>query len=567
MRSFDGSPAPEVNDPGPGASASPAFIEFRYVGQERGDIPANATRLVVDPSVIAIPRSAFYGHQSLVEVVLPTGLTEIGEYAFDLCPRLKALRTMRSSASEWVEGTGPGFEIPATLESYQRAFAYCDGLTEVSFAEGCQVVSSRSFIHCHNLKQVSFPSTVETIEEWVFSGCHSLSRIDLPDSIRVLQRGCFGGCSIRNFRVPPLVQTFDTSWLSSNGRIASLELHENVGDVISNGLMQTFTARNIAISTGCRVGKKTLRAICDIEEGELEGDLSEVLSQRFDGLSIHKLCYYQSYLTEDEAVSRLRRAVNPRLWLGGKDKTGNDKDCLGMTPLHILACSTAQRVELHRLIIKCYPDNLITRDRWGDVPLTYAAWVAPPPIIQLMVESYKDLYPGFVFDWGGMIKTLASTKSSMESVQILLGVQSEHFDHQPFDLLKTVREIASSGLKLNERVATDTFRFLVQTSISDRCVALKNSRWQHQIGAMTEDLIPADARASQLGRVLDKLESYENMKEGTTLLELALWKWKLSELKQAGPLKKKARLNSQARNCHRVNCGAGIVVPNVLSFL
>jgi hypothetical protein len=71
------------------------------------------------------------------------------------------------------------------------------------------------------------------------------------------------------------------------------------------------------------------------------------------------------------------------------DPTGNQQDCLGMTPLHILACSSVHDIELYRLIIENYPTNLITEDRWGALPLLYAFWGASPAeILQFLLESY-----------------------------------------------------------------------------------------------------------------------------------------------------------------------------------
>lgn len=47
------------------------------------------------------------------------------------------------------------------------------------------------------------------------------------------------------------------------------------------------------------------------------------------------------------------------------DPTGNQQDCLGMTPLHILACLSIHDLKLYRVIVEKYPANLITEDRWG----------------------------------------------------------------------------------------------------------------------------------------------------------------------------------------------------------
>jgi hypothetical protein len=50
-----------------------------------------------------------------------------------------------------------------------------------------------------------------------------------------------------------------------------------------------------------------------------------------------------------------------------RNPIGLKQDCLGMTPLHILSCSTVQCLELYQLIIDKYPENLIVEDEWGAV--------------------------------------------------------------------------------------------------------------------------------------------------------------------------------------------------------
>jgi hypothetical protein len=86
-------------------------------------------------------------------------------------------------------------------------------------------------------------------------------------------------------------------------------------------------------------------------------------------------------------TSGQRRTLRSKL-----DPTGNQQDCLGMTPLHILACSSVHDLEVYRVVIEKYPANLITEDSWGAPPLLYAFWgAAPAEIIQFLVNSYQSL--------------------------------------------------------------------------------------------------------------------------------------------------------------------------------
>ena len=75
--------------------------------------------------------------------------------------------------------------------------------------------------------------------------------------------------------------------------------------------------------------------------------------------------------------------------------------------------------------------------------------------------------------------------------------------------------------------------------------------------------------------VLDKLdhykaEHYRHVKEGVSLLELALWKSKLDEKEESCSEEGKTKVKEDAeiyRRDKRVTCGADIVIKNVLPFL
>eukprot|EP00984_Skeletonema_dohrnii_P021097 scaffold10440_cov161-Skeletonema_dohrnii-CCMP3373.AAC.1 len=90
---------------------------------------------------------------------------------------------------------------------------------------------------------------------------------------------------------------------------------------------------------------------------------------------------------------------------------------------------------------------------------------------------------------------------------------------------------------------------------------------------------PADDKAAEIRQWMDsvlnkmdhyKAEHYRFVKEGITLLELALWKTKLSEKEDSSKegRTKKAKVDVEsARKGKRITCGADIVIKNVLPFL
>ena len=119
----------------------------------------------------------------------------------------------------------------------------------------------------------------------------------------------------------------------------------------------------------------------------------------------------------------------------------------------------------------------------------------------------------------------------------------------------------------------ETFRYLLHVSISDRLDSLNVSRWRIELEKCVNEFPDkASLREDETRAVFAKLELYESLREGTSVLELALWKAKIDEFASRDSSQrcnKRARIDigvSQREQC-RISCGAEIVVRNVLRYL
>jgi len=151
-----------------------------------------------------------------------------------------------------------------------------------------------------------------------------------------------------------------------------------------------------------------------------EKAIVNALKSRFNELPIHSKMYYISYLNQMST-----EVIQNAIIVGGElDPTGLHRDCLGMTPLHIFACSTVQCLEVYRIMINNYPENLIVKDPWGALPLLYSIWGdAPNEIVNFLVNSYQSLYPDHEFDWSDMVITLGQKCISVAVITNLIRVQ------------------------------------------------------------------------------------------------------------------------------------------------
>jgi hypothetical protein len=413
-------------------SSSNANAEvFVYTGEGGAAVPRDVVRVRVDPSVALIPARAFYERTKLAEVELCEGLVEIGE----------------------------------------RSFMWCD----------------------QSITKINIPTSLRRIRDDALHGSLRCP-IRLHDGIESIGAGAFTACIFTNFRVPPLITVIPGSVFSGCYSMFSLELSEIVTGIGNYAFYNSYSLRNVAFPPNAVFGDDVFidggrTMITDLQR--LFGSNARIireLQHRFDGLPIHKLVYHLSCY--QGVLLRLIAAVNMRSGQGRTlrsklDPTGNQQDCLGMTPLHILACSSVHDLEVYRVIVEKYPANLITQDRWGALPLLYAFWgAAPTEIIQFLLESYQTLHPGYVFNWTLMVETMGRCDTPKESIENLLRVKQLHFPEQPIDWDHLLDEMIrlfyfSFPSQIRERM-----QFLVMCGMSTRVEALAFQVWRDYITNM-----------------------------------------------------------------------------------
>lgn len=131
-----------------------------------------------------IDDSAFSRCEGLRSVSFPASLTQLGSYAFALCP-LKSV--VLPPALEIIAGGAffachelSSITFPASLKSIKKeAFLGCQSLVSVDLS-GCQhlkEIRERAFKDCLQLESITLPSSLKTMKDMVFSDCSQLKRI------------------------------------------------------------------------------------------------------------------------------------------------------------------------------------------------------------------------------------------------------------------------------------------------------------------------------------------------------------------------------------------------------
>ena len=184
-----------------------------------------------------IAEDAFRGNSTITSIVIPEGVTSIGDDAFDGCNNLKLvinysdLPLQRGSSSYGYVGyyadrvinvdnfigdyafktkdgvhylTGYiGDDTELTLpndyqgENYQigeHAFDNYSSLTSISIPEGVTSIGASAFYNCSSLTDINIPEGVTSIGASAFSYC-SLTSITIPEKLTSIQRYTFSNCS------------------------------------------------------------------------------------------------------------------------------------------------------------------------------------------------------------------------------------------------------------------------------------------------------------------------------------------------------------------------------------
>lgn len=305
---------------------------------------------IIGDSVKSIASAAFRNQSadSLRSVILPDGITSIGDWAFGYLENMDSISlpsALQSIGADAFYGSGlKHIEIPAGVTTIGgQAFQNCVQLTSVILPEGLTTIGTSMFFDCNALTEIIIPESVQTIGANAFSGYTNLTKatilsptwvaedkstnttakqilgskirhliigehvttlgkyafsemdslriIDLPSGLNVIGEYAFSKCSsLQVATIPDAVTTIGNYAFGDCRMLDSLTLNEGLTRIGTQAFYQCYALRRITLPESLRViGEKAFYLCTNLTEMTIPSNVDSLGTTPFGSCSIAKM--------------------------------------------------------------------------------------------------------------------------------------------------------------------------------------------------------------------------------------------------------------------------------------
>ena len=228
------------------------------IGDKAFSSCSNLTSISLPKGITRIGNNAFYDCESLTSINIPEGVMNIGVFAFYGCKSLKSI------------------SIPEGITSIEdKAFYNCESLTSISIPEGVTSIAEYAFYNCKSLTSISVPKGVTSIGEYAFRYCESLTSISLPEGITKIENNAFAGCSnLISISLPEGITRIGNYAFFYCESLTSISIPKGVTSIGNNAFYNCKSLTSISIPEGVTsIGDSVFSACSKLTKIEWKGKI------------------------------------------------------------------------------------------------------------------------------------------------------------------------------------------------------------------------------------------------------------------------------------------------------
>lgn len=181
-------------------SGNGAMKNYSFRGAQWYSKRENITNVVIESGVTSIGDYAFYNCANLITATIPESVINIGSNAFYECTGLSDLYITDLASYLNIDFAGyasnPFYPQNLYGENNITHKLYINGelSTDIIIPDGVTNINDYAFNRCIDLTSVTIPDSVTSIGENAFALCENLKNVSIGNSVAIIGGSAFNGC-------------------------------------------------------------------------------------------------------------------------------------------------------------------------------------------------------------------------------------------------------------------------------------------------------------------------------------------------------------------------------------
>ena len=268
-------------------------------------------KITIPDSVTKIGVNAFWGCESLQQIIIPEGSTEHFKQILsdDLWQILTEKLTSNVTNLDIEKRIGDAYCVNNNFmidKNTNTLLRYIGKERYVSIPENVNIIGEHAFCECEEIEEIYIPNSVTTIKKYAFRCCYSLLKINLPHSITTIESEAFLCCdSIRHILIPNSVSHIGDAVFKGCTSLEEIIIEDNKLFLVRNHLLIDLKNKKIIAHFGkdnkeiiptfvTTIGTNAFWQQNRLEQITIPNSITKIEDSAFEGCDLHSITIPQS---------------------------------------------------------------------------------------------------------------------------------------------------------------------------------------------------------------------------------------------------------------------------------